>query len=202
MRWQLYRRTAAWILAGALGCVHRPPASDGGSRPPSAAPEDDAGYPDAIGVGDRLGVLTLPLADGGRFELGAALAAGPVVLIWIGGAEHAALTTWLGALDRSLAELEQRAATLVFVRPLAAEAALRWAVELRIQTAVAGDPHGALAAWLGEVDATRASPLEFAIWIAQGDTLRYRQIGGARPAPGELLAVLDALEDPKTETPP
>lgn len=156
-----------------------------------------ADHPAAIRLGDRLDSLALPLADGGVFELGDALAAGPVILVWIGGAEHEALSGWIRALDQSLALLEQRGATLVLVRPLGVEAALRWAIDLRVQTAVAGDPEGELSALLDAVGerGEPASGLEFAVLIVVEHKVVYRKLGGRRPALAELLAVLDGQAD-------
>ncbi|MFO7567935.1 MAG: redoxin domain-containing protein [Enhygromyxa sp.] len=147
-------------------------------------------HPAAIRPGARLEALALPLADGGNFELAATQAAGPVVLLWIGGAEHEPLTTWIGDLDHALAQLEQRAATLVLVRPLDPDAALRWATELRLQTPVAADPEGQLARLL-DADGEDRAPLEFAVLIVAEQTLVYRKLGGRRPQLAELLAVLD-----------
>ncbi|KIG12672.1 hypothetical protein DB30_01160 [Enhygromyxa salina] len=150
-------------------------------------------YVDALAPGDQLDALSLPLADQGRFELADSLAAGPVVLVWIGGAEHEALTSWVRGLDRELAQLEARAATLVFVRPLEPEAALRWANDVALQTPVAGDPDADLAARLIPVTAPEhAGGLDFAVIIlTTGGTVAYRKLGGRRPDLAELLAVLD-----------
>lgn len=187
----------ATLLGGTASACARPPArSDAPEGPTRLAIFDpdygaSADHPDAIGIGARVDSLVLPLADGGAFELDDAAAAGPVLLVWIGGAEHALLTDWARALDRKLAELEQREATLVFVRPLEPDAALRWATELHLQTPVAGDPNGDLAAQLDAL----AEPLEFAVLIVVGETVAYRKLGGRRPELSELLAVLDGEAD-------
>lgn len=175
-----------------VACV-RPPALEEIPRGPlrlailSAEYGGSVDHPAAIGLGDRLATLELPLADGGSFDLADALVAGPVVLIWLGGAEHEALTRWISALDRSLAQLEQRRATLVFVRPLEPAAALRWATELRLQTPVAGDPDDQLARLLDQNE----DPLELAVLIVIDGTIAYRKLGGRPPQLDELLAVLD-----------
>src|SRR5690606_12437240 len=97
-------------------------------------------------------------------------------------------------LDRALAQLEQRSATLVFVRPIEPAAALRWATELHLQTPVAGDPNGDLARQLDAADQAGA-PLEFAVVIVVDRTVSYRKLGGRRPDLDELLAVLDGESD-------
>lgn len=183
--------TRLWIVLGLamLGCI-RPPAQLEGPaeqpmRLPILAPEYGASaeHPGRFELGDRLETLTLPLADAGSFAIDDAQVAGPVLLIWIGGAEHESLTAWIRTLDHSLAPLEQRGATLVFVRPLEPEAALRWATELRLQTPVASDPADQLG--------LSAAPLEFTVIIVERGTIVYRKLGGRRPALDELLAVLD-----------
>lgn len=180
----------------ALACVG-PPVHTERPEPATRLPILDPDYggsrdhPEAIRLGARLDALTLPLADGGAFELADALAAGPVVLCWIGGAEHQSLIGWLRELDRSVAALEQRGATLVLVRPLEPDAALRWAIELQLQTPVAGDPNGDLARLL---DAD-AAPLELAVLIVADRELGYRKLGGRPPELDELLAVLDGEAD-------
>jgi len=195
------RNPKSWLLLGlaAIACA-RPPARvdqpEGSTRLPILDPDygESRDHPAAIRPGDRLDSLALPLADGGAFELTDALAAGPVVLIWIGGAEHQALGEWVRELDRALAQLEQRSATLVFVRPIEPAAALRWATELHLQTPVAGDPNGDLARQLDAADQAGA-PLEFAVVIVVDRTVGYRKLGGRRPDLDELLAVLDGEAD-------
>ncbi|PRP95674.1 AhpC/TSA family protein [Enhygromyxa salina] len=172
----------------------------GPTRLPILTPEYGAhpDHPAALGPGDRLAALSLPLADGGQFELANARGAGPVILAWIGGAEHEALTTWARSLDRGLAELDGRGATLVFVRPLGAEAALRWAVEVGLQTSVAGDPEAELLGALELVGADEAvePELDFAVVVIGPDgAVAYRKFGGRRPELDELLAVLDGAAE-------
>jgi hypothetical protein len=182
-------------LSLALACA-RPPARAEPPAGPTQLPILDPDYggaaelPAAIAIGDRLTGLSLALADGGPFEIDPALAAGPVILVWIGGAEHEIVSDWVRALDGELAQLDRRAATLVWVRPLAAEASLRWATELRLRTPVVADPHGELAALLG---ATPAAPLtlDVAVVIVIDGIVGYRKLGGRRPELAELLAVLD-----------
>jgi peroxiredoxin len=179
-----------------VACV-RPPSLEEIPRGPLRLPILSAEYggsvehPAAMSPGDRLQTLELPLADGGSFDLADALVAGPVVLIWIGGAEHEALTRWISALDRSLAQLEQRSTTLAFVRPLEPDAALRWATELRLQTPVAGDPDDQLARLLDQ----DANPLELAVLIVIDGTIAYRKLGDRPPQLDELLAVIDGTAE-------
>jgi peroxiredoxin len=188
------------LVIGVGAACHRPLASAAPDPGPTRLAILDPNYgadPDhthAIAPGDTLEALSLPLADGGRFELADAAAAGPVLLVWIGGAEHEGLTSWARGLDRELAQLEARAATLVFVRPLEPEPALRWATEIPLQAAVAGDPDGELAQILDLISAPDqpAPALDFAVIVLTPATqVAYRKLGGRRPALAELLAVLD-----------
>jgi hypothetical protein len=123
------KRNLVVLGLAALACV-RPPAiaelPRGPTRLPILASEygGSTEHPTAIQPGARMDTLALPLADGGTFELADALVAGPVVLIWIGGAEHEALTRWIVALDRSLAQLELSAAPLEFAVMIVAEQTL------------------------------------------------------------------------------
>jgi peroxiredoxin len=179
------------VVLAVLGCI-RPPAAEVPGAPtrlPILEPDYGASaeHPAAIRPGDRVAMLELPLADGGTLALADALAAGPVVLIWIGGAEHESLIDWIHELDGSLAQLEQRSATLAFVRPIEPGAALGWATELRLQTPVVSDPEGQLGRML-DID---AAPLEFAVLLVADGQLVYRKLGGRRPQLAELLAVLD-----------
>ncbi|PRQ06804.1 redoxin domain-containing protein [Enhygromyxa salina] len=186
-----------------LGC-QRPGVSARPEPGPTRLPilaRDYGEHPDLAGAlapGDRLEALSLPLADRGRFELADSLAAGPVVLVWLGGSEHEDLTSWVRKLDRDVAQLESRAATLVFVRPLEPEAALRWADELRLQTTVAADPDAAFATSLDSSGAVEHLPatLEFAVLVlTTTGELAYRKLGGRRPELAELLAVLDGTAE-------
>jgi peroxiredoxin len=190
----------ALLMIGLASACQRPAPSVAPEPGPTRLAILDPAYgahPDhegAIAPGDRLDALSLPLADGGQFELADAVAAGPVLLVWFGGAEHEGLTSWARALDRELAQLEARAATLVFVRPLEAEAALRWAAEIPLQTTVAGDPDGELAAILDLISTPEAPAptLDFAVVVlSRSGTVAYRKLGGRRPELAELLAVLD-----------
>lgn len=189
------RRLALFFAAAALACA-RPPARaqepEGPTRLAILEPDYGASlaHPEAIELGARVDLIALPLADSGAIELGDALGAGPLILVWIGGAEHERLTAWIRELDRSLAQLEDRATTMVFVRPLEPDAALRWAVDLRIQTPVASDPNRDVARMLGMVDES-TPPLEFGVLIIADEALAYRKLGGRRPELAELLAVLD-----------
>ena len=183
-------------LALVLACT-RPPTSVSSEPPgPTRLPIFDPAYGahpehvDALAIGGQLGELELPLADGGTFELANASAAGPVVFVWIGGAEHDALVTWVRTLDAALPQLDERGATLVFVRPLDAEASLRWAVDLGLQSAVAADPAAEFAAHLDLGDPP--TTLDFAVLIVAPDgSLAYRKLGARRPDLDELLPVLD-----------
>ena len=191
---------ASGLVLWAVACRHEPAELD--SSPPGPErvaivdPEYGAhpDYPDALSIGEQLDTLELPLADGGRFELARARAAGPVILVWIGAAEHESLITWLRGLDAALAKLDARGATLVFVRDLEPESALRWAIELSLQTVVAVDPEGVLASHLDLIaepgDAVPA--LDFALVILDSaGVVRYRKLGARRPQLDELLHVLD-----------
>ena len=188
----------AGVTAVALGlaCAGPPATTEapGPRRLPILRSEYGA-HPDhteALELGAHLDELRLPLADGGGFELDAARGAGAVILAWIGGAEHEGLTAWLRSLDRGIDALDARGATLVFVRPLPAEAALRWAIDLALQTAVAGDPEGELAARLDAIAEPERPALDFAVVIVdRGGQVVYRKLGGRRPELGELLSVLD-----------
>jgi peroxiredoxin len=177
-----------------LACARPPSGTD--SPGPTRLPILDPAYgahpehPDALALGTRLDALTLPLADGGSFELADANAAGPVVFAWIGGAEHEILVTWVRALDAALPQFDERGATLVFVRPLGAEASLRWAMDLGLRSAVVGDPEAEFAGKLDLVDPP--TTIDFALLIiAPNGLVAYRKLGGRRPELDELLAVLD-----------
>jgi peroxiredoxin len=192
-----WRGLVGWgfMLAGALACQRLPTSASPDAGPTRLAILDPAygahpDHPEALAPGDRLASLSLPLADGGTFELADARAAGPVVIAWVGGAEHESLSAWVRELDHAIVQLDERGATLVFVRPLGPEAALRWAIDLGLQTTVTGDPDGELGAVfdLG-VDATA---LDFALLVLSEDgRVVYRKLGGRRPELAELLAVLD-----------
>jgi peroxiredoxin len=179
-----------------LACTRPPTTASTEPSGPTRLPILDPAYgshpdhADALALGDRLDALSLPLADGGTFELANASAAGPVVLVWIGGAEHELLGAWVGALDAALPQLDERGVTLVFVRPLEAEASLRWAVDLGLRSAVAADPDAELAAKLDLLDPP--TTIDFALVIVTPDGLvAYRKLGARRPELEELLAVID-----------
>jgi peroxiredoxin len=183
-------------IALVLACAQAPTTASTEPSGPTRLPILDPAYgshpehADALALGDRLDALTLPLADGGTFELANASAAGPVLLVWLGGAEHDSLITWVRALDAALPQLDDRSATLVFIRPLDAEASLRWAVDLALRSAVAADPDGELAAKLDLLDPP--TTIDFALVIVTPDGLvAYRKLGARRPELEELLAVLD-----------
>lgn len=188
------------LLALPLACARPPTAATTEPAGPTRLPIRDPAYghhpdhPDALSLGARLDALSLPLADGGTFELANANAAGPVMLVWIGGAEHETLVTWVRTLDQSLPQFDDRSATLLFIRPLDADASLRWAVELGLRSSVAADPDGELAALLDLLDPP--TTLDFALLILSPDgTIAYRKLGGRRPELDELLAVLDGEAD-------
>lgn len=150
-------------------------------------------HPHAIAIGAWLDTLSLPLADGGDFEFAQARGAGPVVFVWIGGAESESLTAWARGLDHSVAALDSRGVTLVFVRPLGLESSLDWASDLGLQSPVATDPLAAFAKLLDLVSEDQRPPsIDFAVLIVEDDgRVAYRKLGGRRPALDELLAVLD-----------
>lgn len=195
------RRLPGLLAISTLACV-RPPSGAIEPGPTRMAILDPAygahpDHPHALMLDQRVEALALPLADGGEFVLDDARRAGPVVLAWIGGAEHESLTAWVRQLDAGLRELDARAATLVFVRPLAVEPSLRWAEELGLRAAVAADPVGAFAVQLDLVGPDRPPPtIDFAVLIVDGDgEVAYRKLGGRRPEIDELLAVLDGEAD-------
>jgi peroxiredoxin len=186
---------SVWLFA-VLACARPPTTASTEPAGPTRLPILDPAYDsqpehaDALVLGDRLDGLELPLADGGTFELANASAAGPVLLVWLGGAEHESLINWVRALDAALPQLDDRGATLVFVRPLDAEASLRWAVDLGLRSAVAADPDGELAAKLDLIDPPTS--IDFALVIVAADgTIAYRKLGARRPELDELLAVID-----------
>ena len=156
-----------------------------------------ASHPDALGLGERLELGPLLLADGGELKLEEALAAGPVVLVWIGGAEHEELSAWALRLDAALPEFDARRASLVFVRPSVPESALCWAVQLRLRSAVACDLDGELAGQLDVLRVPEAGQVraDFVVLVLEGEgQLGYRKIGGRRPELEELRAVLEGQE--------
>jgi peroxiredoxin len=183
-------------LLALLACT-RPPTTastepTGPTRLPILDPEygSHPEHGDALSLGSHLDALSLPLADGGSFELANANAAGPVLLVWIGGAEHDSLVAWVRTLDAALPQFDERGATLLFVRPLEVEASLRWAVDLGLRSAVAADPNAELAATLDRLEPP--TTLDFALVIVMPDgRVGYRKLGGRRPELDELLAVLD-----------
>jgi peroxiredoxin len=183
-------------LLSTLACTHPPTTASTEPSGPTRLPILDPAYgthpehTDALALGTHIDNLSLPLADGGTFELANANAAGPVLLVWIGGAEHEVLGAWVASLDAALPQLDDRGATLLFVRPLDAEGSLRWAVDLGLRSAVAADPEAELAAMLDLLDPP--TTLDFALVIIGADGLvAYRKLGGRRPELDELLAVLD-----------
>lgn len=184
------------MVLAVLGCARPPSSATTEPAGPTRLPILDPAYGshpehlDALEIGARLDALELPLADGGNFELANANPAGPVMFVWIGGAEHEALVSWVRALDAALAQLDERGVTLLFVRPLDAEASLRWAVDLGLRSAVAGDPDGELAAHLDLIDPP--TTIDFALLIVSIDgQVAYRKLGGRHPELDELLAVID-----------
>ncbi len=183
-------------LVGVLACVR---ADQAGLGEPADSTDPrvsvfDARYgaepsqPGLLALGDRLELDRLVLADGNRLALAEARAIGPLVLLWLGGAEHADLIAWVGELASALPELESRAATLVIVRPLPIARAEAFAAALGLQAVVAADEHGALGRAFGLVE-----PLpDWAVWVVDRDSrLRYRKLGGRRPELAELLAVVE-----------
>jgi len=184
---------------GALACVRADVADL--AEPADAAPVDphvvvidpaygaDPSQPGLLALGERLELIDLPTSGGARLVLAEARAAGPIVLLWFGGAEHAELSAWVGELAKALVEFESRGATLVIVRPLPPERADAFASELGLQAVVAADEAGALARSAGLVE-----PLpEWALLIVDREgVLRYRKLAGRRPELEELLGVLDA----------
>ena len=101
------------------------------------------------------------------------------------GDDRARYRQSIGVLDGHLGELEASGAGLVFARPLGADAALRWAGELHLQSPVIADEARALPTALG------VGEPDFAVWVLDGGVLRYRKIGGRRPQLDELLAVVE-----------
>lgn len=182
-----------------LACV-RPQSSveqpEGPWRVPITTPDYGAhpSHPDALEIGEVLALGPLPLADGGELKLEEALAAGPVVLVWVGGAEHEELSAWVQRLDGALPELDAMGVSLVFVRPSVPESALRWAVQLRLRSAVACDLDGELAEQLDVLRAPEQGErrADFVVLVLEGEgELGYRKLGGRRPEVEELGAVLE-----------
>jgi hypothetical protein len=137
-----------------------------------------AAQPDAIVPGERLELATI-----GALSLHELRGAGPLVLVWIGGAEHAELVAWLQGLAAQVTELDARAITLVVVRPLPQDRAEAFAMALRLPFVVAADEAGALA------DAARwSSSPTWAVLVEREGTLVYRKLDARLPALDELLA--------------
>jgi peroxiredoxin len=191
------RDVIAMLLAGALGCVRASEDEVEVEAPLVVDPHVsviDATYgadperPDLLALGDRLALDELVLTDGSTLALAEARSVGPVILVWFGGAEHAELTAWVRELAGGLGEFESRGATLVIVRPLPPERAEAFATELGLQVVVAADERGALAQAMKFGD---PAP-EWAVAIVDRESqLRYRKLAGRRPAPDELLRVID-----------
>lgn len=195
----MIRHALLLLLALALACTRPPTTASTDPAGPTRLPILDPAYGqhpehgDALSLGARLDTLSLPLADGGTFELANANAAGPVMLVWIGGAEHETLVAWVRTLDQSLAQFDERGATLLFIRPLEPESSLRWAVDLGLRSSVAADPNAEFAAMLDLVEQDGPpTTIDFALLILAPDgTVAYRKLGARRPELDELLAVLD-----------
>lgn len=136
-----------------------------------------AAQPDAIAPGERLELATI-----GALSLHELRGAGPLVLVWIGGAEHAELVAWLQGLAAQVSELDARAITLVVVRPLPQDRAEAFARALRLPFVVAADETGALAA------AARWSSPTWAVLVEREGTLVYRKLDARLPTLDELLA--------------
>lgn len=190
-------KRSIWVFAGLLGAAAcrvaapvEPPPPDDARRPIlSAEYGSHVAHPEALGPGEALAQAELELAEGGRFVLDDAAAVGPVILVWIGGAEGQALTAWVRELAAALAEFDARGVTLAFVRPLEPEAALRWAAQLGLQVPVLADFEGALWERLG-LEAAQGV-LDQALIVVDDGVITYRKYGGRRPELAELLAVVD-----------
>lgn len=146
--------------------------------------------PDALGLGERLELDALgrEASEAGGVSLVELRGAGPLVIAWLGGAEHAELIAWLRSLVAGLPELDARAASLVVVRPLPRERSEAFAAELGLQAVVVSDESGELARAAG----WSATPPTWGLLIVAPDaTLVYRKLGGRPPELDELLAVLD-----------
>lgn len=138
--------------------------------------------PDAITPGE-----SLELAAIGELSLHEPRSAGPLVIVWIGGAEHAELGAWLQRLAEGIAELDARAATLVVVRPLPLDRAEAFAVALQLPFVVAADEQGMLAAAARWGEPTP----DWALLIEREGELAYRKLEGRLPELDELLAAID-----------
>lgn len=134
--------------------------------------------PDALAPGERLELATI-----GALSLPELRSAGPLVLVWIGGAEHAELAAWLQRIAAQVAELDARAITLVVVRPLPQDRADAFAAALRLPFVVAADETGTLAA-----AARWSSPPPWAVLVEREGTLVYRKLDARLPELPELLA--------------
>ncbi|MFV8753583.1 redoxin domain-containing protein [Nannocystaceae bacterium ST9] len=182
------------LFVGVAGCVRadqtslQPVAIDPRVAIDEPSYGGDPSQPALLALGDRLELDHLPAGEGQTISLTEARAIGPVVLVWLGGAEHAGLIEWVRELASALPELEARGATLVIVRPLPPDRADAFAADLDLQAVVAADEHGELAMALGWVE-----PLpEWALLVVdRQSTLRYRKLAGRRPGLDELLAAIE-----------
>jgi hypothetical protein len=177
------------LLGLGLACVRASVPSEA-AGPSEVAPSDPrvdvsrADYgaspaqPDALAPGEQL-----ELAAIGGLSLPELRSAGPLVLVWVGGAEHAELGAWLQRLGARVAELDARAITLVVVRPLPQDRADAFAAALRLPFVVAADETGSLAA-----AARWSSPPPWAVLVERGGTLVYRKLDARLPELDELLA--------------
>ncbi|WP_157596188.1 redoxin domain-containing protein [Plesiocystis pacifica] len=201
------RGRVALVVGLVLGCA--PKAVDSGSEEPTRAqpaelaeveaspcpdPSVDPRFPDALGPGDSLTEaapgLELPTADG-DLRVEELLGAGPVVLIWLGGAEHRKVIAWLEATLAALPELERRGANVLVARPLAVAGALRWAESAGVQVPVVGDTSGHLRAALGLRGEAR-DPVERGVWVlGPSGRVLARGLDEGTPTLEALLAVLD-----------
>lgn len=77
----------------------------------------------------------------------------------------------------------------MFVRPLETDAALRWAVELGLRSAVVADAADEFWA-LAQLRGAR-STIDFAIYVLDAGEVVYRKLGARQPQLDELLAVID-----------
>jgi peroxiredoxin len=95
--------------------------------------------PDAVRVGDGAPNFELPNARGEKVSLSAALASGPVVLVFYRGAWCPYCNTYLRALQEGLEELTALGATLVAISPQSPDSTAAFVAEKRFDFEVLSD---------------------------------------------------------------
>ncbi|MGZ4415040.1 MAG: peroxiredoxin-like family protein [Gaiellaceae bacterium] len=95
--------------------------------------------PDAVRVGDGAPNFELPNARGEKVRLSAALASGPVVLVFYRGAWCPYCNTYLRALQEGLEELTALGATLVAISPQSPDSTAAFVAEKGFDFGVLSD---------------------------------------------------------------